>query len=55
MRQFIRESFQLDMNAILNADAKSKEAVIKLFLDNFLSFSHESQSIRQNRSVRDEN
>ena len=34
--QFIRESFQLDTNAIINADdAKLKEAVIKLFLDNF--------------------
>ena len=33
--QFICESFQLDMNAILNEDAKLKEAVIKLFLDNF--------------------
>ena len=30
-RQFIRESFQLDTNEILNADAKLKEAVIKLF------------------------
>ena len=34
-RQFICESFQLDTNKILNADAKLKEAVIKLFLDNF--------------------
>ena len=33
--RFIRESFQLDRNKILNADAKLKEAVIKLFLDNF--------------------
>ena len=33
-RQFIHESFQLDMNAILNADTKLKEAVIKLFLEN---------------------
>ena len=31
--QFISESFQLDTNEILNADAKLKEAVIKLFLD----------------------
>ena len=31
----ISESFQLDTNAILNTDAKLKEAVIKLFLDNF--------------------
>ena len=30
-RQIIRESFQLDTNEILNADAKLKEAVIKLF------------------------
>ena len=34
-QKFIRESFQLDTNAILNADAKLKEAVIKLFLDHF--------------------
>ena len=34
-QKFIQESFQLDMNAILNADAKLKEAVIKLFLDHF--------------------
>ena len=33
-RQFIRESFELDTNEILNADAKLKEAVIKLFVDN---------------------
>ena len=33
--QFISESFQLDENEILNADEKLKEAVIKLFLDNF--------------------
>ena len=33
--KFIHESFQLDTNAILNVDAKVKEAVIKLFLDNF--------------------
>ena len=32
-RKFIRESFQLDSNAILNEDAKLKEEVIKLFLD----------------------
>ena len=31
-QKFIHESFQLDMNAILNTDAKLKEAVIKLFL-----------------------
>ena len=34
-RQFIRESFQLDTNEILNTDAKLKEAVIKFVLDNF--------------------
>ena len=34
-QKFIHESFQLDMNPILNTDAKLKEAVIKLFLDNF--------------------
>ena len=35
-QKFIPESFQLDdTNAILNADAKLNEAVIKLFLDNF--------------------
>ena len=33
--QFICECFQLDMNAILDVDTKLKEAVIKLFLDNF--------------------
>ena len=34
-RNFIRESFQLDSNKILNEDPKLKEEVIKLFLDNF--------------------
>ena len=34
-QKFIRESFQLDTNEILKTDAKLKEAVIKLFLDNF--------------------
>ena len=34
-RQFIRESFELDTNEILNADAKLKEAVIKMFVENF--------------------
>ena len=33
--QFNRESLQLDSNATLNADAKLKEAVIKLFLEYF--------------------
>ena len=36
-QQFIRESFQLDTNQILNADAKLKEVMIKLF--KFGSFS----------------
>ena len=35
-RQFICESFQLDANKILNAKEKLKEAVIKLYLDNFV-------------------
>ena len=44
MCQFIPESFQLDMNKILNADVKLKEAVIKLFLDNFeVLVTHPSQ------------
>ena len=34
-QKFIRERFQLDNNAILNADAMLKEEAIKLFLDNF--------------------
>ena len=34
-QQFIRESFQLDADEIVNADEKLKEAGIKLFLDNF--------------------
>ena len=34
-QKFIRESFQLDTSSILNADAKLKEAAIKLFLDNY--------------------
>ena len=34
--QFIRESFQLDTNAVLKADDKLNEAAIKLFLDNFV-------------------
>ena len=33
--EFICENFQLDTNEILNADAKLKEWVIKLFLDIF--------------------
>ena len=43
-RQFIRESFQLDANEILNADEKLKEAVSKLFLGNFENLdTHPSQ------------
>ena len=34
-RQFNCESFKLDTKEISNADAKLKEAVIKLFVDNF--------------------
>ena len=42
--QFIHEKFQLDTNEILNADAKLKETVIKLFLDNFeVLATHSSQ------------
>ena len=42
--KFISESFQLDTNAILNTDTKLKEAVIKLFLDNFEALTaHPSQ------------
>ena len=33
--QFICESFKLDENEKLNIDEKLKEAVIKLFVDNF--------------------
>ena len=44
-RKFIRESFQLDMNALLNADSKLKEAVIKLFLDNFKVLAMHPKSI----------
>ena len=43
-QKFIHESFQLDANAILNTDAKLKEAVIQLFLDNFeILATHPSQ------------
>ena len=34
-RKFIRDSFKIDENEILNRDAKLKEEVIKLFLENF--------------------
>ena len=34
-RQYIHESFQLDTNKILKADAKLKEVVINLFFDHF--------------------
>ena len=43
-RQFISESFQLDTNEIINANAKLKEAVRKLFVDNFkVLTTHSSQ------------
>ena len=32
---FIKDSFKIDENEILNRDAKLKEEVIKLFLENF--------------------
>ena len=42
--QFIHENFKLDKNEILNADAKLKKAVIKLFINNFkLLATHPSQ------------
>ena len=34
-RKFINDSFKIDENEILNRDAKLKEEVIKLFLENF--------------------
>ena len=34
-RKFLIQSFELDQNEILKKDAELKEAVIKLFLDNF--------------------
>ena len=34
-RKFIKDSFKIDENKILNRDAKLKEEVIKLFLENF--------------------
>ena len=34
-RKFIKDSFKIDENEILNKDAKLKEEVIKLFLENF--------------------
>ena len=34
-RKFIRESFKIDENEILNSDEKLKEEVIKLFMENF--------------------
>ena len=34
-RKFIKDSFKMDENKILNRDAKLKEEVIKLFLENF--------------------
>ena len=45
--QFIHESFQLDTEEILNADAKLKEAVIILFLYNFeVLATHPSQCVK---------
>ena len=41
-QKFIHESFKLDTIAILKSDAKLKEAVIKLFLDNLWGFSYTS-------------
>ena len=38
-RKFIKDSFKIDENEILNRDAKLKEEVIKLFLVNFSSLS----------------
>ena len=34
-RKFIKDSFKIDENEILNRDAKLKEEVINLFLENF--------------------
>ena len=34
-RKFIKDSFKIDENEILNRDAALKEEVIKLFLENF--------------------
>ena len=34
-RKFIKDSFKIDENEILNRDAELKEEVIKLFLENF--------------------
>ena len=36
-RKFIKDSFKIDENKILNRDAKLKEEVIQLFLENFSS------------------
>ena len=46
---FIRESLQLDANAILNAEAKLKKAVIKLFLDNFEILATHSSQYRETK------
>ena len=46
---FISESLQLDANAILNADAKLKKAVIKLFLDNFEILATHSSQYRETK------
>ena len=46
-QKFIRESFNLDSNVILNKDEVLKEDVINLFLDNFeVLATHPSQSVR---------
>jgi len=34
-RKFIKDSFKIDENEILNRDEKLKEEVVKLFLENF--------------------
>jgi len=34
-RKFIRDSFKIDENEISNRDAKLKEDIVKLFLENF--------------------
>ena len=36
-RKFIKDRFKIDENKILNRDAKLKEEVIKLFLENFFT------------------
>ncbi len=36
-RKFIRDSFKMDENEILNKDEKLNKEVIRMFLDNFLA------------------